>query len=105
MKTISVQELRERLKNPASGTSILIDVRTPEEFAEGHIPSAVNRPIGSLAIYEAALCAYDHVYVHCLTGGRSGRACARLNEVGHPDARSVEGGVTAWSSAGYTVEK
>ena len=52
-----------------------------------------------------ALRAYDHVYVHCLTGGRSGRACARLSEIGLPDASSVEGGVTARAAAGYTVER
>ena len=105
MKTISVKELKELLENPAPGKSILIDVRSPEEYAGGHIPSAVNRPIGSLAIYEEALRAYNHVYVHCLTGGRSGRVCSRLNEIGLPDARSVEGGVTAWEAAGFPVER
>ncbi|MEI6510710.1 MAG: rhodanese-like domain-containing protein [Candidatus Uhrbacteria bacterium] len=105
MKTITVQELKERLENPAPGKSILIDVRSPDEYAEGHIPSAINRPIGGLAIYEEALRAYDHVYVHCLTGGRSGRVCARLSEIGLPDASSVEGGVTAWAAAGYPVER
>jgi len=106
MKTISVQELKERLDHPdPDEKSILIDVRTVGEYADGHIPSAVNRPLDKLAIYEDALRAYDHVYVHCRTGGRSGQACARLNEIGLPDVWNVEGGVTAWEEAGFPVER
>ena len=105
MKTISVQELKERMENPVPGKSILIDVRSPDEFAAGHTPGAVNRPVEKLAIYEEALRAYDHVYVNCFSGGRSGAACARLAEIGLTDVQNVEGGMMLWKRAGFPVER
>lgn len=105
MKTITVEELKELLDHPnPDEKSIVVDVRSLEEYQAGHIPGAVNRPIEKLEIYEEALRAYDHVYVNCFSGGRSGMACARLEQLGLPDVRNVEGGMMLWKRAGYPVE-
>lgn len=105
MRTISVEELKQALDNPVPGEkSVVVDVRSPEEYAAGHIPGAVNRPVEKLAIYEEALKAYDHVYVTCFSGGRSGMACARLDAIGLKDVRNVEGGMMLWKRAGHPVE-
>lgn len=105
MKTITVQELHEKMRiSEAMQGSIVIDVRTPEEYAQGHIPTAVNKPLDKLALYEDALKMYDKVYVHCRTGGRSSRACERLAQIGHEEVYNILGGVEAWQQAGYNVE-
>lgn len=105
MNTITVEELKELLDHPnPDEKSIVIDVRSLEEYQAGHIPGAVNRPIEKLEIYEEALRAYDHVYVNCFSGGRSGMACARLAQSGLKDVRNVEGGMMLWKRAGYPVE-
>ena len=105
MKTISVQDLHNNLADEEHMKSaIIIDVRTPEEHAEGHIPGAQNRPIDKLDLYMEALKSYETVYVHCLTGGRSGKACEAFDAAGSINAYNIEGGVTAWKEAGYPVE-
>ena len=105
MKSITVQELHEKLNSSdAMQGAIVIDVRTPEEYAQGHIPTAVNKPLDKLALYADALKAYDKVYVHCRTGGRSSRACVQLEELGHGKVYNIHGGVEAWQRAGYDAE-
>lgn len=105
MHSITVDELKERLDHPNPGeTFAVIDVRSPEEYASGHIPGALNRPIEKIALYEEALRAYDRVYVNCFSGGRSGQVCARLDQIGLTNASNVEGGMMLWKRAGYPVE-
>ena len=106
MNSMTVEELKEAMEHPAPGErTILIDVRSPEEFAAGHVPGAVNRPVDKMAIYEDALRAYDRVFVNCFSGGRSGAVCARLEEIGLRDVRNVEGGMMLWKRAGFPVER
>lgn len=81
---------------------LLIDVRTPEEFAGGHVPAARNVPIDDLDTRVAEL-GTGEVYVICQSGGRSARASAALAAKGlHPV--NVTGGTGAWKAAGYPVE-
>lgn len=96
MKTITVQQLREREGVP------LIDVREPHEFAAGHVPGAVNLPMSSIGdhLEELPDGAFD---VICQLGGRSGRVVEALEARGY-DATNVEGGTGDWVEAGYPVE-
>lgn len=79
----------------------LIDVRTPEEFNEGHIANAVN--INFLADdFEANVANLDKekpVMVYCKSGGRSAKASARLKELGFKNITDLEGGISNWNSA------
>ena len=97
-----------------AGLSV-IDVREPGEYAQGHLPGAINLPRGVLEFQiEAhpamacstteALQARDRpLLVYCLTGGRSALAALSLQELGFRHVRSMAGGVKAWSAAGLPL--
>ena len=75
-------------------------MRTPEEFAQGHIAGAVNIPIEQLA---SATLPQAPVMTVCGGGGRGGRAAEALAEAG-PEARSIDGGTRAWEALGLPVQ-
>ncbi|MEZ0540936.1 rhodanese-like domain-containing protein [Fibrella arboris] len=78
----------------------LIDVRTPAEYADGHLPNAVN--INSQRDdFRQALAELDKskpVFVYCLSGGRSKGAAEKLRELGYPTVYELQGGYLKWSS-------
>ena len=78
---------------------LIIDVRTPEEFAQGHIAGAVNIPIEVLGDAELP---EGPVMTTCGSGGRGGRAAEALVEAGR-EAYSIDGGTRAWQAAGFPV--
>ena len=89
----------------ASGVP-LVDVRTPAEFASGHVPGAVNKPLGSLSPEDPWLAVHDKsvpLYVICRSGGRSARAADALADAGF-HAINVLGGTGGWQAAGHPVE-
>lgn len=70
----------------------LVDVREPDEFAQGHIPGAINMPLSTLAASMNAIANRDEVlYVYCLSGGRSGRACNALRQAGFTNVTNIGG--------------
>lgn len=105
MKTISVQTLHQHLSNLDPKKELIIDVRTPAEYQEGHIPGAVNRPLDEIERHVDEFGQYETVYVHCRSGGRSAQACEILAGQGVGNTVNVEGGVSAWADAGFVVEK
>jgi rhodanese-related sulfurtransferase len=89
----------------ASGVP-LVDVRTPAEFASGHVPGAINKPLASLSPDDAWLAAQDKaepLYVICRSGGRSARAADALAAAGF-HAVNVLGGTSGWQAADHPVE-
>ena len=83
----------------SSGKAVLIDVRTPEEFAEGHIAGAVNMPLDSFDPAAVPLVPDKQTVIYCRSGKRSLEAAQRLaEETG--SAVHLAGGTIAWSSAG-----
>ncbi|NHN24611.1 rhodanese-like domain-containing protein [Flavobacterium jejuense] len=84
----------------------LIDVRTPDEFASGHLANAVNININDTD-FKAKMEALDKtkpVLVYCKSGGRSGRACGQLKEMGFTSITDLDGGITDWKAKGKPVE-
>jgi phage shock protein E len=74
----------------------LVDVRSPDEFAAGHLPGAVNVPVGTLADRLAEVGPKDGtVIVYCHTGMRSARAASLLRDNGFTDVRNL-GPMRAW---------
>ena len=59
--------------------AVLLDVRTPEEYAAGRIPGSVNVPLERIHLYDGD--ADRPVYAYCRSGARSGRAVALLQEM------------------------
>jgi rhodanese-related sulfurtransferase len=79
----------------------VIDVRTPAEYAGGHIAGAINIPIDRLPSAADAL-PPGQVLTACSLGGRGGRA-ANLLMLSGRTAFSIQGGTKAWQAAGFPV--
>ena len=74
----------------------LVDVRTPEEYAAGHIPGSISIPLAALpARYHELGDPDTPLFVHCLSGGRSGQAVRFLKSVGYTNVKNI-GGINAW---------
>jgi rhodanese-related sulfurtransferase len=78
---------------------VLLDVREPDEWEQGHAPGAVHIPMTDVPARIADLDMDAEVYVICRQGGRSARVVDYLNQVGF-DAVNVDGGMVAWQMAG-----
>ncbi len=90
----------------AGAFKLVVDVRTAEEYAGGHVPGAVNIPIDQLKGRLAELEPHraDKIGVICQSGRRSLAASMTLAEAGFTGVVDVEGGTGAWISAGHKVE-
>jgi rhodanese-related sulfurtransferase len=87
----------------APTSHLLIDVRTPEEFASGHIAGAVNIPVDALSGRLSEIPNDQPVVVYCRSGNRSATASQILHSAGYPTVYDL-GGIIAWSGAGLPVE-
>ena len=102
VRDIDVATLKADLDRGA--VPLLIDVRTPGEFAAGHVPGARNVPIDEIDARLAEFgMANEEVYVICQSGGRSARASAALAGKGLRPV-NVTGGTGGWVAAGLPVE-
>ena len=97
---IDVQELARRHE----GGAYVLDVRQPDEYAEGHVPGAHLLPLDQLGDRAGEVPADQPVLVVCRSGGRSATATRALNAAGW-DATNVAGGTLAWIEAGFPVEE
>lgn len=91
-----------------TGKVKIIDVRTANEFAKGHIDGAKNIDILEEKTFEPDLAALDKnqpVLVHCESGGRSTRSLKVFEKLGFKDVTHLDGGFRAWQSAGLPVKK
>lgn len=72
--------------------AVLLDVRTPEEYAEKHIEGSINIPLKELAASLDRLPDKDApIFVHCLSGGRSGVAASFLQRNGYTNVANIGG--------------
>jgi rhodanese-related sulfurtransferase/TusA-related sulfurtransferase len=85
-------ELQSKL---GSGVTV-VDVREPAEYIFGHIPGAVNIPLGDLEQKVSELNKEDEIYVICRTGNRSDMACQTLAEQGFSNVKNVVPGMSQW---------
>jgi rhodanese-related sulfurtransferase len=77
----------------------VIDVREPREFAAGHLPGAVNIPLGTLRARMGEIPDGAEPVFVCRSGGRSLRACGLALDGGISSASNLEGGMLAWAAA------
>jgi rhodanese-related sulfurtransferase len=101
-----------RLVSPQEGAGIIeaespvvLDVRTPKEFDEGHVADAalIDFYEADFADRIAELDPDASYVVYCRSGNRSGQAVALMQELGFVDVADVDGGVVAWSEAGFDL--
>jgi phage shock protein E len=89
----------------AKSAPYLLDVRTPAEFAEGHVPGAVNIPVQALESRAGEVPTDREVVVYCASGARATRAARMLAERGYGDVHEMTGSLMAWREAGFKVER
>lgn len=95
-------------------TRVLIDVREPDEFGDGHLASAINIPRGVIefkldptnpngvpGLYDKAL----DIVLYCRTGGRSALAAQNLMALGYQSVVSMAGGIEGWKASGKEIVK
>jgi glyoxylase-like metal-dependent hydrolase (beta-lactamase superfamily II)/rhodanese-related sulfurtransferase len=94
-----VQEVDHNKLDALPPEAVLLDVREPQEYAEGHVPGARNLPQADLATRLNEVPRDRPIYVICQGGFRSLRAAQFLSQMGFTDIASVKGGTEAWRAA------
>ncbi|MBS1191678.1 MAG: hypothetical protein H6R10_3470 [Rhodocyclaceae bacterium] len=88
---------------------LIIDVREPDEYRQGHLPGAINVPRGMLEFQisnEAALQNLTRpIIVYCKTSGRAALAALSMQTMGFRNVVSLAGGFVAWAAGNHPVDK
>lgn len=92
---ISPREVMERLNTNTE--ILLLDVRTPEEYAQAHIPHSISLPLNQLksGISKIVEDKSAEIIVYCLSGMRAAQACSQLTSMGYSNVRNL-GGIQSW---------
>lgn len=100
-KIISQSQAKARLSSEKS--IILLDVRTPEEYNEVHIPHSISLPLNQLKteILKVASDKDTEIIVYCLSGMRAASACKELSAIGYTNVSNM-GGIQSWK---YETER
>lgn len=86
----------------------LVDIRTPEEFSEGHLQGAVNIDFFEddfVDTFQHHFAKSDTIYIYCKSGGRSSKAFKMLDELGFKNLIHLDGGFMQWNGAGKPIQK
>jgi rhodanese-related sulfurtransferase len=89
------------------GKVLVLDVREPAAFANGHLPDAKNIPLKELSNRMGELDKFKakSVITVCQSGTQSAKAAAQLRKAGFSEAVSLDGGITAWQAQSMPVVK
>ncbi len=89
------------------GKTMLVDIRTPEEFAAGHVRDAKNLPLADFTarIGELDKSKSKSIVVICQTGARVDKVAKLLSVAGFEDVVALEGGMNAWQAANLPTAK
>jgi rhodanese-related sulfurtransferase len=89
------------------GKTLVLDVRSADEFATGHLPNAKNIPLAEInnRLKEIEKSKNAVVITVCATGVRSSNAVSVLNKAGFAQVFSLEGGTEAWKTQGMPIVK
>jgi rhodanese-related sulfurtransferase len=102
IKELDVRDLHGKL--PTLGQNVsLIDVRSPEEVAQGAIPGSVNIPLHLLPLRLSEIADDTETVIYCRSGARSAQACAFLAAQGKTKVFNLRGGIIAWVQNGMAV--
>lgn len=103
VESVSPQVAAEKLA--AEPGTVVLDIRTPEEVAAGHLPGAVNIDFYE-ADFEDRIAGLDRdasYVVYCRSGNRTSQARSVFEDLGFGDVIDVDGGIVAWYDAGLPV--
>jgi len=96
---VDVGEARDLIAEKAD--LVILDVRTVSEYESGHLEGSINIPVEVLSGRLSELNPDDELLVYCRTGNRSTTAVGILRENGYDRIYHMDGGITAWMSAGF----
>ncbi|GHB53616.1 thioredoxin [Persicitalea jodogahamensis] len=102
---LAVDAFNQKLADTPQGQ--LLDVRTPDEYEQGHLAKSQNLDVKD-PVFVQKLATLDKdkpVFVYCLSGGRSGKAAKLLVDNGFKEVYDMQGGFLKWSSAKLPFEK
>lgn len=97
-----MSEFQSVLPEEVPAGAQLIDVREADEFASWHAEGAINIPLSEFQLRYSEMDLNEDVYIICLSGGRSARACAWLEQNGI-DSINVKNGSAGWRDAGLPI--
>lgn len=102
---IGAEQLVEVVQSESA--PVILDVRTPAEYAEGHVEGALNIDIASATFDDeiAALPPEQTYVVYCRSGNRSADAAARMVDAGFTDVLNVDAGLATLASAGVPLTR
>lgn len=98
---VTPEQAREKQQEGA----VLLDVREPEEWREGHVPDAVHIPLGSLGARYRELDPSREIVTVCRSGHRSTTALKILQKAGFSRVHNLTGGMIAWQEKKLPVTK
>ena len=98
MRTIDTKQLKSMLDEGV----YLLDVRGPDETAQGIIDGAKRLPLHLVPLHLDKLPKGETLYIYCRSGNRSGQACAYLDQHGF-DTVNVAGGIMQWVAQGDSL--
>jgi len=105
VKEISPQEAESLINN--NGNLTVIDVRTPQEYATGHLARAINLDLRSQTFNDelGKLDKKKAYLVYCQSGNRSQKASDTMKELGFTEVYNLSGGITQWARDGLPTVK
>jgi phage shock protein E len=103
-RNVNADEFEKLSKEP---DTVILDVRSPKEYAAGHIKNSVLIDFNGKDFDEKIkqLDKGKTYLVHCAVGGRSAKACTKMDNYDFLKVVNLEGGIKAWEKAGKPVEK
>ena len=101
-KEVSAQELDQMIR---AGEALVVDVREVNEYADGHIPGAINMPLSTFQASKLPKAEGKTIILNCLGGKRSGMALDKCSVAQEAVDTHLAGGFGAWASAGLPVER
>ena len=102
LPSVSAAELSEKLKNGKK--PLVVDVRQPEEYRQGHIQGSKLIPLGQLSGRLKELPKNREIVFVCATGSRSKSATKRMIHEGY-NAINMNGGMMSWARSGLSIKK
>ena len=104
-QTITAREAFDLVQdNEGNREFVIVDVRTPDEFADGHLENAINIDFnaGSFKDNLNQLDKSNAYLIYCRSGNRSAQALATMNDLGFSDVHDM-GGIRDWTAEGFPV--
>lgn len=105
LETVPVTEIQLLVADPPAGL-VILDIRTPEEYAAGHIEGAINLDYYATDFADrlGELDPSVPYVMYCNSGNRSANALPLMDQIGFHEVYELAGGIAAWYQAGLPLE-